>query len=367
MKIGLLTNVKCTIFIIILIIGSSLVMTNVPDILALSDSDFDYQYINGDAEVEITGYHGTDGHVNIPSTIDGKPVTSIGDYSFSYQNGINKVTVPSTVASIGSNAFYSCSALTMIEVDGSNTFFSSIAGVVYDKGVTTLSICPPGRSDSLTVPATVTTIGSSACNGCASLLEVKLPEGLTKIGDYAFQGCTRLTAMIIPTTVSQIGYSAFDSCSSLRNITIPSGVIDIANYAFSNCDAMVEISVSVSNPNYASAGGILYNKAVTRLIQCPAGKNGTSTIPGTVTIIEPRAFYHCSINSVLIPEGVVSIKTYAFAYCSSLTNLTIPSSVSDIGYNAFYQCPALGLSTWDQTIPTMLVSMASSMTRTSPN
>jgi hypothetical protein len=88
------------------------------NVSALEYGDLDYQLINGDAEVEITGYHGAGGSINIPNTIDNKPVTSIGDAAFNGENGITSITIASSVTSIGNSAFASCSALLSITFNG---------------------------------------------------------------------------------------------------------------------------------------------------------------------------------------------------------------------------------------------------------
>ena len=205
----LLTIVKVTVFVLLLLTSSTLVLTNEVKVTALSGPEFDYQYINGDAEVEITGYHGTDGQVSIPSSIDGKPVTSIADYSFSYLSTINSIQIPGSITNIGLYSFYSCPSLLSFEVDSSNPSYTSVDGVLYDKAVSTLYLCPPGRSEALTIPDTVTTIGPSSCSDCLKLKEVSIPTSVTTIGDYSFYRNTALAVLNLPEGIIYIGYSCF--------------------------------------------------------------------------------------------------------------------------------------------------------------
>jgi len=73
-----------------------------------------YTYTTNNGTITITGYTGPGGSVEIPSTINGLPVTSIGLYAFFNQTNPNSVTIPNTVTSLNEWAFFSCSSLTSI-------------------------------------------------------------------------------------------------------------------------------------------------------------------------------------------------------------------------------------------------------------
>ena len=145
-----------------------------------------YTYtVNADnLSVTITDYP-TDaiGPIEIPATIDGRSVTSIG-----------------------SQAFYNCTALT-----------------------------------SVTIPDSVTSIGIYAFEGCTGLTSVTIPDSVTSIGSSAFAGCSSLTSITIPDSVTSIGSGAFAYCTSLTSITIPDSVTSIAEYAFEGCVNLVSI------------------------------------------------------------------------------------------------------------------------------
>ena len=251
---------------------------------AESDEDFRYNVFY-DGTVEITGYSGDNEIINIPSTINDKKVTSIGDYAFSDCSGLTSITIPDSVTSIGNSAFSSCSGLT-----------------------------------SITIPNSVTSIGASAFRYCSGLTSITIPNSVTSIGDYAFSGCSGLTSITIPDSVTSIGNCAFYSCSSLKNIT-----------------------VSSNNKNYTSEDGVLINKDKNELMQYPIGKNETAyTIPNGVTSIGDGAFYWCyGLTSITIPNSVTSIGDRAFRSCSGLTNLVLPDSMEEIGSYAFDDCSSL--------------------------
>jgi hypothetical protein len=132
--------------------------------------------------------------------------------------------------------------------------------------------------------------GYTGTSGAVIIPAMYNEKPVTAIGDYAFSGCKTLTSITISTNVATIGNEAFAYCSSLTGITVDNG-----------------------NQNYASEGGILYNKSKTTLIQAPGAISG----------------------AVTIPEGVTEIGSKAFSECTSLTSITIPASVTAIGNEAF--------------------------------
>ena len=201
---------------------------------------------------------------NIPHTIEGVTVTSIGDGAFSGCVSLTSVTIPDSVTSIGEWAFYECTSLT----------------------------------------------------------SVTIPDSVTSIGDDAFCDCTSLTSVTIPDGVTSIGEDTFRNCTSLTSVTIPNSVTSIGRGAFSNCAALTGIWVTEGNSYYSSdASGVLFSKDKTTLVQCP-GTLAECTIPDSVTSIGDWAFAGCtSLTSVTIPDGVTSIGWCAFADCESLTNV----------------------------------------------
>ena len=88
----------------------------------------------------------------------------------------------------------------------------------------------------MVIPDSVTGIGSSAFHGCESLEEINLPEKLKKIPTYCFYGCTSLKQIKIPDGVTEIGSSAFGDCYSLMELRIPSAVTSIGYGAFTGCE-----------------------------------------------------------------------------------------------------------------------------------
>ncbi|MCX6926909.1 MAG: leucine-rich repeat domain-containing protein [Verrucomicrobia bacterium] len=218
-------------------------------------------YTTNNGTITITGYTGSGGDVTIPSMITGLPVTSIGDYVFYNNSSLATIAIPNTVTSIGQGTFQYCSSLS-----------------------------------SITIPTSVAGIGYQALYSCTSLTNITIGNGVTSIGDYALYGC-----------------------SSLTGITIPNNVTNIGDHVFYGCTSMTAITVDAANPAYISVDGVLFDKNLTTLIQCPAGRPG----------------------SCLIPNGVTRIENWAYSYCTRMTSVTVPSSVASIGDGAFEMCTNL--------------------------
>lgn len=318
---------------------------------AAVQAQFNYTIDNG--TITITGYTGPDGAVVIPATIDGYPVTSIGDSAF-YASGLSSVTIPNSVTTIENSAFSSCKSMTNVTIG---------SGVI---SIGDYAFSGASHLTSITIPNSVATIGDGAFISCYSLTSVTIGNGVTSIGRYAFSSdegltsvtipnsvtsigdgalsdCTGLTSVTIGNGVTGIGFSAFEGCTSLTSVTIPKSVTGIAYGAFFRCTSLSAITVDALNSFYSSVDGALFDKSQSQLVQYPEGKAGSAyTIPNSVTSIGDGAFHWCtSLPGITIPNSVTSIGNNAFTYCYSLTSVTIGNSVSSIGSYAFQSCTSL--------------------------
>lgn len=285
----------------------------------------------------------------IPSTIDGYPVTNIGDKAFQ-ACGIKSITIPDSVTSIGYRAFSGCWNLTSITIpDGvtsignqafidcgilksiivdDNSNYCSIDGVLFNKNKTILMQYPAGKTNiEYIIPNGVTSVGEGAFFCSINLKSITIPDGVTNIGDKAFFDCWSLESITIPEGVTSIGDSAFCFCESLVSITIPEGVASIGDYAFSGCSSLTSITIP---DGVTSIGDYAFSS-------CRSLKS--FTIPDSVTSIEDYAFSGCSsLTSIIIPDGVISMGIYAFSGCRDLESITIPNGITNIGNGVFYSC-----------------------------
>lgn len=138
--------------------------------------------------------------INFPSTL-----TSIGYEAFR-ETDLSEVNIPGSVENIGSNAFYRNKNLKKL------TFGE---GLVNIEG-TAFSECV--SIDSIVCPSTLRTIGDATFSGCKNLKQISLNEGLVSINSYAFSGCTGLTDIVLPSTLEYCKGFAFNECGNIKTI-----------------------------------------------------------------------------------------------------------------------------------------------------
>jgi len=144
-------------------------------------------------------------------------VTSIGNYAFYDCKNLISIAIPSSVTKIGDRVvFNGTNSLTAINVDGNNSRYSSINGMLYNKAQDTLIECPNGKTGGAIIPNNVKSIGT-AFIGCRSLSSVTIGDGVTRI--ETLNGLISLDSVTIGSSVTSIGICAFMGCNNLKSIT----------------------------------------------------------------------------------------------------------------------------------------------------
>lgn len=275
-------------------------------------------------------------------------VTRIGENAFYDCKNLYSVTIPETVDSINSGAFIWCSAITEINVDGNSPYFQSKDGVLFNKAMTKLLHFPNAKSGDYQIPDGVETIGSHSFNTnmqlhsvsmpstvkriekqafeiCETLYDVQLSSSLEFIGSNAFSSCP-FSTITLPESLKYLDSEAFNGCDRLTSLFIPKNVEFIGdNTAIGYCTSMERIDVAPENPHYTSIDGILYDKALTKVLKCPSQIQDLEwiTLPSTITHICKSAFHtNKSLARIVIPAGVTEIGGGAFYYCSNLSRVT---------------------------------------------
>lgn len=192
------------------------------------------------------------------------------------------MTIPDSVTEIGSNAFAGCTNLTSVNYEGdwSNLTIQSGNPAVQD------AANAPLFDFEFTPDNTAVIVTNYKYNGAAA--DVTIPsrykgKPVTTIGHAAFFN-SAVTSVTIPDSVTSISDSAFVNCPQLTNISIPNSVTYIGFFAFGSCT---------------------------------------------------------SLKSITLPSSLSSISGALFSGCSQLTTIHIPVSVTSIGNNAFADCPSL--------------------------
>ena len=288
------------------------------------------------------------------------------------------------MTSIGSNAFYGCSALTHIRCEattpptlGGDLFYDTNFQVVFvptgtatayanawgnnytyidSETEVTVHVETAGQLTSAIVaqgamPARVTklTVSGTLNEADFNIIKNNMPLlysldlsviSNTTLPNEAFSQKRTLLSIALPNGLTGIPNSIFNGCSGLASVTIPNSVTSIGYGAFNGCSALTSVTIPNS---VTSIGDCAFN-------ECSALTS--VTIPNSVTSIGSDAFYQCSaLTSVTIPNSVTSIRDYAFAYCTSLTSVTIGNKVQDINSNTFSDCSQLDTITCLGSVP----------------
>lgn len=255
----------------------------------------------------IKKYNGNDAVVNIPSEINGTPVTTIGNAAFR-DSSVTSVTIPANVTEIGSNAFAGCTNLTRVNYEGdwSNLTIQSGNPAVQDAAneqlfdfeftpdntavIVTNYKCK-GTAADVTIPSCykgkpVTAINNAAFPNSA-VTSVTIPDSVTSIPDAAFVNCSQLTNISIPNSVTYIGFSAFDGCASLKSITLPSSLRTIGNSAFAGCPNLMTVTYPGSKTQWdaiakGSNNDVLENHLIYAMLEATFTADGESISAQTI-------------------------------------------------------------------------------------
>jgi hypothetical protein len=247
-------------------------------------------------------------------------VTTIGNTAF-YNSGISgAITIPSTLTTMGGAPFCTdngrtgIDGITSFSVTQPNTHFSVIDNVLYglDDSGNPVSLIEStcNKSNTLQIPATVTTIKNYACYNVPWVRGVTIPSSVTSIEKSAFSKCGLLAQLTFEQSsqLTTIGDNAFEMAGLSGSVEIPSTVTSIGQNAFNSCSSITALTFAASSQ---------------------------------LNTIGARAFYDCSgiNNNLNIPNTVTEIGDLAFAQCGSIPGtVEIPSSVTKLGVAPFNKC-----------------------------
>lgn len=180
-----------------------------------------FTYATNSGAITVTKYIGIWGSVVIPDSINGLPVTGVGNATFYQCASLTNVTIGTNITSIAGQAFVGCPNLLTITVDAGNPVYSSLDGVLFNKNRSALLYFPGGRSGSYTIPDGVTSIPSYAFQACPNLTRLTVPGSVTSIGTLAFNADPALVAMYFKGNAPNVAWSGFDIQNTVTVYYLP--------------------------------------------------------------------------------------------------------------------------------------------------
>ena len=195
--------------------------------------------------------------------------------------------------------------------------------------------------ESVTLPNTITKMGTNVFKGCTNLINVTLPNQLTSLPAGTFDGCYNLTYVSLPEDCTTIEKCAFKGCNKLSAIPNADKLQNIGNEAFKACSSLTSIVL----PDDCQLGTDVFQEC---------RKLESVELPTNLTIIPKALFDKCNkLKNITLPEGVTCIEKYAFRNCESLTILPTSEKLTIIGEEAFKSCKGLTVI----TLPANLLSI----------
>ena len=294
-------------------------------------------------------------------------------------NSLNRIVLPDTLKSIGSNAFYGCKYLSgsLIIPEGVTEIrrgaFKGCTGLngILSLPSTLKKLGNRGKDDmsdegtdyyggvfqdcrnltgNLILPDNLELIRGYCFSGCSGLYgELRLPAKLKRMGNCAFSSCSGFTGSLsIPQGITALPSEAFHNCGFNGTLTLHNGITNIANDAFANCHFKGELHLPKSL------------KVISENAFCNNDFSGTLTLPSTLTHIGSNAFaYNWRLMGILdIPQEVESIGENAFSNCKMLEGIIFPESMETIRQGAFNECYGINSIICKGTMPAHIESGA---------
>lgn len=323
--------------------------------------------------------------LNVPDTIEGRPVTSIETlFGYSYiddgksnfmRHYVTAIHLPDTVEELHINAFDKCTNLRTINMPSNLKYAgcklladTKVSKLVFPEGITEIGCgedidfghleCVLTFADMkylrrVEFPKSLKKIGNNAFANCRSLKKIKIPDGVEEISYGAFQGSGIKQANFPKSLTTHIGCifngTPFEKTLEKQakdgfviyndvylykyvgddeNVVIPNGIESICDMAFNKAGSVKTVEFPESVKHIDSA---FEYSSVESL-----------DIPDTVDTENGMSFYGCSgLKKIVLPDKITKIESCAFEDCKSLESIVIPESVEEIGGNAFCNCVSL--------------------------
>lgn len=295
------------------------------------------------------------GNPNMDERVETVPGTMPGYFLFAGKlaESLTTITLPNSVTRLGTRCLQNGGKLTEIHLPSELTYVGELSF---------------GWCESLTaieLPESIDSLGSSAFEGCKLLEQVEIPEEVSYIGKCLFQDCEALSGVTLPPTLRKIPFATFKGCTSLEELDLPERLSKIGVSAFEGCTSLYEIQLPplMRIIEHDAFNGCVELTSVSiqsiametigdqAFMNCKALKE--IMIPAGVTKIGGNAFSGCeALASVILPSKLKTLMGGAFAR-TAITEVTIPDACEEILYGAFANCKSLETVTLPRSMQKM--------------
>lgn len=262
-------------------------------------------------------------------------VTAIDNDAFSGNTNIYRLTLPSSLRSIGDNAFLNAINLETVDFSfglqkiGSSAFYGNTA------------------LKSISLPSSLRSVGDSAFRNDATLGEVDFGTSVQTIGANAFLGATSLASISLPNSVKTIGTAAFFGNTQLNSLDLGSGVETIGDSAFVGAAALNY--VSLPNSLKTLGGSAFWGASSLTSVNFGSG----------VQSIGAKAFFGTRVSNVSLPVSVRTIGSMAFASIPDLLTIELGSALQDVSTDAFQGSESLSSFEYCGSVANILATLNS--------
>ena len=247
----------------------------------------------------------------LPTTFNGKKITTIGSRCFDSIAGLKRVVIPEGYTTLETYAFRNCADLEDIVL--------------------------PTNS--------LTTISSNSFYQLKSLYELYLPGSVVTVPKNAVGYCTNLVTLKFGYGITSLEGNLFTSSSeiiALKNLVLPNSLMTIGDSTFTNCTALNEDNIQVIDSE-GTLTKSMYPSSLTAIGKSAFNNTGLEriTLPTNISLGE-SVFSGCvKLTSVTVTNGITELPNKIFQKCISLTTITLPASLTSIGDYAFNGCISL--------------------------
>lgn len=316
---------------------------------AFGQPDF-FSYTVSEGAATLVRYAGHEMVIAVPATVNGFPVTKIGNRCFASLafGGVQSVVIPEGIRSIEKEAFDACRNLTNVVLPNSLT------------NIATRAFASCSKLPRITIPEGVKTLGADAFYFCVGLDEIDVAPSNTEFSGregvlfnkdqtilLRYPAAKEQTDYSIPDSVIRVEPNAFLDSPKLQTLFIPKSVAEVGdgsgNTPFRIMKKLTHFIVDPANPHYMDVDGVLYAKAPPTVLRFPeASPLRHFAVPqGTIEIL-PWAFVRATgLASVFIPDSVSQIGDFAFSECGGLSTVVFGKGLRKIGQSAFASCSNL--------------------------